>query len=69
MKTLGALTLALILAAAPVQAGGPVVVVEDPGTSVEGKPPSSGGIVPWLMVPLVLCIFMCGSDEEQPTPP
>lgn len=69
MKTLGVLALALVLAASSVQAGGPVVVVEDPEPTVEGKPPSSGGILPWLMVPLVICIFMCGSEEEQPTPP
>jgi hypothetical protein len=46
------------------QAGGPVVVVEEPPVVVEEGPASSKGLLPWLMVPLVLCIVMCGDDEE-----
>lgn len=57
-----ALSLALVL---PVSAGGPVVVVEEPPVVVEEGPASSKGILPWLMVPLVLCIVMCGEEEDE----
>lgn len=65
------LTTALCLAvlAAPVHAGGPVVVVEEPPPVVDEGPASSKGLLPLLIVPLVLCIFMCGSNEDAPAPP
>ena len=69
MKTLVALTLSAALVASSAHAGGPVVVVEDPEPVVEEKPASSAGILPWLAVPLILCIVMCGSGDEEPAPP
>lgn len=69
MKTLVALTLTAALVASSVQAGGPVVVVEDPAPVVEEKPASSAGLLPWLAVPLILCIVMCGSDDAEVPPP
>ncbi|MBN8629221.1 MAG: hypothetical protein J0L76_00025 [Rhodobacterales bacterium] len=70
MKALYALALSAALCATSAQAGGPVVVVEEEPPVVEEKPASSAGILPWLAVPLVLCIVMCGSDDEAaPAPP
>ena len=66
-KMTAALSVALVASSA--QAGGPVVVVEDPAPVVEEGPASSSGILPWLMVPLLLCVFMCGADEEETAPP
>lgn len=65
MKPLIALALAAVLSASAAQAGGPVVVVEDAAPTVEEKPASSAGVLPWLAVPLLLCIVMCGEDEDQ----
>ena len=69
MKTLVALTLSATLVASSAHAGGPVVVVEDPEPVVEEKPASSAGLLPWLAVPLILCIVMCGPDNEELAPP
>lgn len=69
MKTLVALTLSAALVVSSAHAGGPVVVVEDPEPVVEEKPASSAGLLPWLAVPLILCIVMCGPDDEEPAPP
>jgi hypothetical protein len=68
MKQLVALVLSLVFAASSVHAGGPVVVVEEEATVVEEKPASSRGLLPWLAVPLLLCIVMCGPEDEDPPP-
>lgn len=64
MKSLIAVALSLGVVAGPLLAGGPVVVVEEPPVVVEEDPASSKGLLPWLMVPLVICIVMCGPEEE-----
>lgn len=64
MKSLIAVVLSVTFAA-PGMAGGPVVVVEEPPVVVEERPASSKGLLPWLMVPLVLCIVMCGEGEDE----
>jgi len=64
MKSLIAVVLSLALAI-PALAGGPIVVVEEPPVVVEERPASSKGLLPWLMVPLVLCIVMCGEVEDE----
>lgn len=63
MKSLIAVALSLALAV-PLQAGGPIVVVEEPPVVVEEGAASSKGLLPWLMVPLVLCIVMCGAEDD-----
>ena len=68
MKTLIAMTLSAALAASSAFAGGPVVVVEEEPPVVEEKPASSAGMLPWLAVPLILCIVMCGPDDNTPPP-
>lgn len=64
MKTVVALALSVALSSSAF-AGGPVVVVEEDAPVVEEKPASSAGVLPWLAVPLLLCIVMCGSDDEE----
>lgn len=64
MKSLIAFALIAGLLATSAFAGGPVVVVEEPAPTVEGKPASSAGVLPWLAVPLLLCIVMCGEDDD-----
>ncbi|MFN3280601.1 MAG: hypothetical protein ACK40I_02865 [Tabrizicola sp.] len=65
MKPLIALILCVACLAAPALAGGPVVVVEEPEPEVKEAPPSSTGWLPWLVVPLFLCVVMCGPDEDD----
>ena len=65
MKKLIAIVLSVACVVSSAQAGGPVIVVEDAAPVVEEKPASSAGILPWLMVPLLLCVVMCGSDESS----
>lgn len=69
MKKLVASTLALSLAlsASTAFAGGPVVVVEEPEVVAE-KPASSVGILPLLLVGVVLCVALCGGDDDEPEP-
>ena len=68
MKALTAFALSAALVASSALAGGPVVVVEDAEPVVEEKPASSVGVLPWLAVPLILCIVMCGPDDDPPPP-
>lgn len=46
------------------QAGGPVVVVEEPPPEVTEEPPTSKGWLPLLVVPLFICVVMCGPEGE-----
>jgi hypothetical protein len=68
MKQLVVLALSFALSASSLHAGGPVVVVEEEPPVVEEKPASSRGLLPWLAVPLILCIVMCGPEDEDPPP-
>jgi len=72
MKRLLAPTLAstMVLSAAAVHAGGPVVIVDEPEV-VAQKPASSVGILPLILVGIVLCVALCGGsddDEEEVRP-
>ena len=66
MKSLILLSLCAACLAAPAMAGGPVVVVEEPEPEVKADSPSSKGWLPWLVVPLFLCVVLCGPDEDAP---
>lgn len=66
MKTALSALIAGGLLGASANAGGPVVVVEDAETVVEGKASSSTGILPLLLIPVAICIFLCGDDENPP---
>ncbi len=58
----------LVLASSTAFAGGPVVVVEEPEVVAE-KPASSVGILPLLLVGVVLCVALCGGDDDEPSEP
>jgi hypothetical protein len=66
MKKLVASVLAsaVVLSAASAHAGGPIVVVEEPEVVAE-KPASSVGILPLLLVGVVLCVALCGNDDND----
>jgi hypothetical protein len=55
---------AMILSASTAFAGGPVVIVEDPVPVVAEKP-RSGVLLPLLLVGIVLCVALCGGDDEE----
>ena len=63
MKTLIASVLLAACLATSAQAGGKVVVVEEPEPEVEEGSPSSKGLLPWLIVPLVVCVVFCGPED------
>ncbi len=62
---ISALVFALLLGSTAF-AGGPVVVVEDEEVVVQ-KPASSTGLLPLLLIPVAICIFLCGNDADQPS--
>jgi hypothetical protein len=64
MKKLIASVMALTLGTSAAMAGGPIVVEEEPEVVAE-KPASSVGILPLLLVGVVLCVALCGSDDDQ----
>ncbi|TAG31269.1 MAG: hypothetical protein EAZ40_00680 [Rhodobacterales bacterium] len=47
-------------------AGGPVVVEEEMEVVAE-KPASSAGLLPLLLIPIILCVALCGSNDDEPT--
>ena len=62
MKKLVASVMALTLGTSAAMAGGPVVVEEEAEVVAE-KPASSAGILPLLLIPVILCVALCGDDE------
>jgi hypothetical protein len=66
MKSILAPILAATLAisATTAFAGGPVVVVEEP--EVVAESPTSGAILPLLLVGIALCVALCGGDDDEP---
>lgn len=57
------LAASLAVSASTAYAGGPVIVEEEEEVVAE-KPASSVGLLPLLLIPIVLCIALCGSDDE-----
>lgn len=67
MKKFAAQIMALSFCASAAFAGGPVVIVEEgQPVVIAEKPASSVGILPWLLIPIILCVALCGSDEGNP---
>lgn len=64
MKKLIASVMALTLGTSAAMAGGPVVI-EDEVEVVAEKPASSIGILPLLLIPIILCVALCGSDDDE----
>ncbi len=60
------LAASLAVSATTAFAGGPVVV-EDEVEVVAEKPASSIGILPLLLIPIILCVALCGNDDEPVT--
>jgi hypothetical protein len=65
MKKITALALAstMALSATTAFAGGPVIIEEV--EVVEEKPASSVGILPLLLIPIILCVALCGDDNDN----
>jgi hypothetical protein len=58
-----ALASTIALSATTAFAGGPVIIEEV--EVVEEKPASSIGILPLLLIPIILCVALCGGDDEE----
>jgi hypothetical protein len=59
--------LALMFPATIAVAGGPIVIEEEAQVIAE-KPASSVGILPLLLIPIILCVALCGDDDEEDLP-
>jgi len=57
----------LAVSATTSYAGGPVIVTEEP--EVVAESPSSGMILPLLLVGIALCVALCGGDDDEPVAP
>lgn len=64
MKKLITSVMALTLGTSAAMAGGPVVV-EDEMEVVAEKPASSAGLLPLLLIPIILCVALCGNDDDN----
>ncbi|CAN1546304.1 hypothetical protein MCELHM10_01979 [Paracoccaceae bacterium] len=54
----------LALSASTAFAGGPVIIEDE--VVVVAEPASSVGILPLLLIPLVLCLVLCESNDNPP---
>lgn len=68
MKRFVAMALAVTLFGSAAFAGGPVVIMEDEVPIVAEQPASSAGILPLLLIPIILCVALCGGDDEDDGP-
>ena len=61
-----ALAATMALSASTAFAGGPVVIEEEGQPEVvEERPGSSAGILPLLLIPIILCVALCGDDDDE----
>lgn len=57
--------LAAMVAMSAAHAGGPVIIQEEGQPEVIAeKPASSVGLLPLLLIPIVLCLALCGGDDD-----
>lgn len=54
----------MLISASTAFAGGPIIIDEEIEVVAE-KPASSVGILPLLLIPIILCVALCGSDDEE----
>ena len=54
----------LAVSASTAFAGGPIIIEDEVEVIVE-KPASSVGILPLLLIPIILCVALCGSEDEE----
>ncbi len=60
-----ALALSMTLYAPVAFAGGPVIIEEEGNPEVIAeRPASSIGILPLLLIPIILCVALCGGDDD-----
>jgi hypothetical protein len=60
------LAASLAMTASTAFAGGPVVIVEEGQPEVIAeKPASSVGILPLLLIPIILCVALCGGGDDE----
>ncbi len=62
-----ALASTMLVSASTAFAGGPIVVEEEMEVVAE-KPASSIGILPLLLIPIILCVALCGNDDDETAP-
>jgi hypothetical protein len=58
-----ALATMVAITATTAHAGGPVIVAEEP--EVVAESPTSGAILPLLLVGIALCVALCGGDDDE----
>ena len=61
------LAAAMAISASTAYAGGPVIVEEEP--EVVAESPTSGMILPLLLVGIALCVALCGGDDDDDPAP
>jgi len=61
------LAASLAVSASTAYAGGPIIIQEEMEVVAE-KPASSIGILPLLLIPIILCVALCGSDDDDVDP-
>ena len=59
-----AMACVLTVSASTAYAGGPVIIVEEP--EVVAESPTSGMVLPLLLVGIALCVALCGSSGDDP---
>ena len=59
-----ALASTMLVSASTAFAGGPIVIEEEMEVVAE-KPASSIGILPLLLIPIILCVALCGGDDDE----
>ena len=63
------LVAATVLSASMAHAGGPVIIEEGNGEEIAEKPASSVGILPVLGALVLVCLIVCGGDDDEPREP
>ena len=63
------LVAATVLSASMAQAGGPVIIEEGNGEEIAEKPASSVGILPVLGALVLVCLIVCGGDDDEVVDP
>lgn len=54
------------LATCAANAGGPVILEEGAPEVIVDRPASTVGLLPLLLIPIILCVALCGGDDEDP---